>query len=219
MDLPSIFWKPLVGTPITLHDLKEIDYSTVESMEAVSKMDKETFEKSIFENFTTSLSDQTKILLIDDGEDTMVTFDLKEKYLNLKLQARLNESKIQIEAIKQGLFTIVPSALLSLLNWRDLRYLVCGSPEIDLVLLQKHTQYRGVKPTDPHIAFFWKVLNEFSPKEKTLFLKFAWGREILPPESLFSEEMKIFPNTKENQDAQLPHADTCFFQHFYTSLF
>jgi len=80
------------------------------------------------------------------------------------------------------------------------------------VLLKKHTQYRGgIKPTDAHIQNFWKVLEQFSPGERTLFLRFAWGRERLPPECEFHEEMKIFPNNKGNHDKQLPHADTCFF--------
>jgi len=55
------------------------------------------------------------------------------------------------------------------------------------------------------------VLEEFSPAERSLFLRFAWGRERLPAETEFQEEMKIFPNSKENPDKQLPHADTCFF--------
>jgi hypothetical protein len=54
-------------------------------------------------------------------------------------------------------------------------------------------------------------LEEFTHAQRSLFLRFAWGRERLPPEGQFNEEMKIFPNTKADQDSQLPHADTCFF--------
>ncbi len=55
------------------------------------------------------------------------------------------------------------------------------------------------------------MLENFTPQERTLFLRFAWGRDRLPPECDFNEEMKIFPSTKSDQEKQLPHADTCFF--------
>jgi hypothetical protein len=137
----------------------------------------------------------------------------------------LGEAKNQIRSLTEGLGLLIPLPILfGLFTWKDMRYLVCGNPDIDLDLLkvrfhciviydiQRHTRYRaGVKPTDAHVEFFWDVLADFSPYERTLFLRFAWGRERLPPENDFTEEMKIFPNNKENQDLQLPHADTCFF--------
>jgi len=117
-----------------------------------------------------------------------------------------------MRALLQGLGTIIPLPLLSLFTWKDVRHLICGNPEVDLNLLKKHTQYRGgITANDPHIQYFWKVLEEFTPRERSLFLRFTWGRERLPPEKEFNEEMKIFPNNKGNHDQQLPHADTCFF--------
>lgn len=175
-------------------------------------MNPETFQASIFENFTTLLSDKiTKVELIDNGENETVTYETKSNFINLKYQARCNESQIQQESLIAGLSSLIPLSLFRLFTWKDMRYLVCGKPEIDLRLLERHTQYRGVNPNDQHIQFFWRVLRSFSPVEQTLFLKFAWGRERLPPETLFNEEMKIFPINKDNQDFLLPHADTCFF--------
>jgi len=61
LNLPAIFWKPLVGVEPTLADLKSIDYSTVESLQRLMEMDRELFQASIIENFTTVLSDKTVV--------------------------------------------------------------------------------------------------------------------------------------------------------------
>jgi hypothetical protein len=63
LNLPALFWKPLVGVEPTLQDLKAIDYSTMESLQRMTEMDKDLFQASILENFTTSLSDKTIVRL------------------------------------------------------------------------------------------------------------------------------------------------------------
>jgi len=230
LDLPSFFWKPLVGIEPTKKDLHEIDYSTCESLEKIETMTQEIFEASIFENFTTFLGDRKTIVeLKEGGTDLPVSFTNRMDFVDLKWKVLLSGSNPQLAAILKGLGTIVPLPLLFLFGWKDIRYLICGTPDVDLNLLKKHTRYRaGVQPSDQHVQYFWKVLEEFSPFERSLFLRFAWGRERLPPENEFNEEMKIFPNNKvkvnpnpksvaltQNQgtahDTQLPHADTCFF--------
>jgi len=120
---------------------------------------------------------------------------------------------MQLEAILKGLNDIIPAPLLTLLTWQDLQLRVCGRSTLDLEVLKRHTQYRGgIFPTDKHIQYFWKVLEEFNEEEKRLFLRFAYGRERLPPESeLKNENMKIFPITSRNPDSRLPQAETCFF--------
>jgi hypothetical protein len=63
LNLPALFWKPLVGVEPTLQDLKAIDYSTMESLQRMTEMDQDLFQASILENFTTSLSDKTIVRL------------------------------------------------------------------------------------------------------------------------------------------------------------
>jgi hypothetical protein len=53
-----------VGVEPTLQDLKSIDYSTMESLQRMLEMDKDLFQASILENFTTSLSDKTIVRVL-----------------------------------------------------------------------------------------------------------------------------------------------------------
>jgi hypothetical protein len=84
---------------------------------------------------------------------------------------------------------------------------VCGSPEIDVQLLKQNTKYTGCNANDPHIKYFWQVLEAFSQTERAQFLRFAWGRSRLPPASKFTEKMKI--DSSNITVAHLPRAHTC----------
>ncbi|KAG6609527.1 RCC1 domain protein [Phytophthora cinnamomi] len=68
--------------------------------------------------------------------------------------------------------------------------------------------------TDPHIAFFWDVLGEFSDEQKSYFLRFVWGRSRLPTHAAdFTQDFKIsgLPKAAGRADMYLPIAHTCFF--------
>lgn len=57
---------------------------------------------------------------------------------------------------------------------------VCGSPDIPLHLLKSVATYKGVEPSVPLIQWFWEVMESFSNTERSLFLRFVWGRTRLP---------------------------------------
>jgi hypothetical protein len=40
--------------------------------------------------------------------------------------------------------------------------------------------YKGVDATAPLVQWFWEVMEEFSNAERSLFLRFVWGRTRLP---------------------------------------
>lgn len=77
LDLPSFVWKPLVGIPATRADLKQIDYSLYGYLKYIRACDKSDFEgetRKIFEKFSTTRSDKTKVPLVPGGEDIEVTY-------------------------------------------------------------------------------------------------------------------------------------------------
>ena len=162
LDLPSLFWKPLVGEEVTKEDLEAVDKSV-------------------------------------DGQSL------------LKIQP-IN----QIKAVARGLVAIVPPQLLWILNWSELEMLICGTPEIDIELLKRHTEYSGMAKEDPRIAFFWKCLESYSNDERRRFIKFAWGQKRIPSSDREWNEkgarLLLKASTKSgNPDMLLPTADTCFF--------
>ena len=78
--------------------------------------------------------------------------------------------------LRQGISSIVPVRLLPMFTWQELEHLICGVADVDVEMLQNQTKYvGGVSQTDAHITFFWDVIaNEFTPEDRTQFLKFVW---------------------------------------------
>ena len=64
------------------------------------------------------------------------------------------------------------------------------------------------------IQYFWRCLNEFSAEERSMYLRFVWGRSRLPLTSKdFTQKHTIESMKKVTCDANmmLPVAHTCFF--------
>jgi hypothetical protein len=69
-------------------------------------------------------------------------FNERVKYCELVEKVRLEESRIQMGAIRAGLEQVVPLGLLKLLSWKELETLVCGKPILDIDLLKQNSVYR-----------------------------------------------------------------------------
>lgn len=65
-------------------------------------------------------------------------------------------------------------------TWQCVPPQVCGSPDIPLHLLKSVATYKGVEPSASLIQWFWEVMESFSNTERSLFLRFVWGRTRLP---------------------------------------
>jgi len=181
------------------------------------KILKERAER-FFEKFSTSLSDKTKILLKENGEEIDVTFDNREEYFKLIENVRLHESDAQISVIRKGLTSVVPESILALMTWQDLEWRVCGRPHVDVTLLRRHTEYSGISPDAPHVGYLWQTLSELGQQDLRRFLRFAWAQERLPADDQefirTQTRMLVKPaavNANVDPNSMFPQADTCFF--------
>lgn len=108
LDLPSIFWKKLLEAPVDRKDLELIDRYTIQCLEDIININKKGVSKENFsfiveQKFTTCLSDGSEVELIEDGKNIEVTFANRIKYCELVEKIRLDESKVQVAAIRSGL--------------------------------------------------------------------------------------------------------------------
>lgn len=144
LDLASLVWKPLVGTPLDIHDLQATDELCVGAMRALLD-DKALAEKGVnhdnFEDiygfsFTYASSDGSVVDLVPDGSHMPVRWQDRHEYARLVIDFRLRELAPQIAAIRRGLLQVIPARGLALLTWKELELEVCGNPEIDVQLLK-----------------------------------------------------------------------------------
>ena len=54
-----------------------------------------------------------------------------------------------------------------------------------------HTVYVGWSETHPVVQRFWRVMSELSNKDRSQFLRFAWGRSRLPKTSNWPRPFKL----------------------------
>lgn len=88
--------------------------------------------------------------------------------------------RVQVAAVREGMSTIIPVPLLSLLTAQQLEQLVCGLPEVSVEMLKKLVRYRDITDSHQLIGWFWQSLEEFTNEERVLFLRFVSGRSRLP---------------------------------------
>ncbi|KAL6073675.1 HECT domain-containing protein [Balamuthia mandrillaris] len=230
LNLPSMIWNRMVNMEVTYSDLEKVDIlacrgiDVLRNDEALLKegVTEENFHEIIGYSFTTHSTDGREVELIPGGKDALVTWKQKAEYADLLLDYRLHEFELQIQAMKNGLDSIVPTRLLALFTPQELELAICGRPDIDLEILKKNTKYNGCNENTTEVKFFWEALRSFSQEERSLFLRFVWGRARLPvttdwPTKFTLRLLKNESNSSHgqqqsaNRDSYLPSAHTCFF--------
>merc|ERR1711871_992166 len=119
LRMPPIIWKAIVREKLVIHDLEDIDEALVKNMleqfrNIDREMDAETFEMSFFENFTTITSDNRTVELEPGGSGRSVTFANRKEFCDKVQEYRLHEFDEQAAAVRQGITTIIPAALLNI---------------------------------------------------------------------------------------------------------
>lgn len=211
-DLPFMFppllWKLLVGQPATAQDLQDID-TMVGRLVISAQEAKEDDELTMSFSVPNCFGEQVE--LVPRGSSLRVTIANRDEFVELALSLRLGEFNQQVAALRSGFITIIPERSLQLLTWEELQLRVCGSPDIDIELLRRHTTYRGgYHGWHSAVRRFWRAVSQFTQEELQGLIKFAWGRTRLPQESQWPTTFKLAPHG--GGDAVLPIAHSCFFQ-------
>ncbi|MDP2438848.1 MAG: hypothetical protein Q8P67_24145, partial [archaeon] len=229
LDLPSFFWKQLVGQPVSPADISQIDQSFARSLPLIRASKPSDWESSNSPSsstslggdgspglmadlsFMTMLSDGTEMELVPGGRHIQVTHDNRLEYVELVERARLTEIQAQLDSIRLGLSELVPVQVLEVFSWQELERRICGDPLIDIDILFQHTTYgRNTSEEQPHIRAFWEVLRSFDYDDRRKFLRFAWAQDRMPPAE-GSWKMKIETLQSPSPDSVWPKASTCFF--------
>ncbi|CAG9317539.1 unnamed protein product [Blepharisma stoltei] len=216
LSLSPLFWKRLLLDPVDIRDLRATDVCTVQILEILRNLEANSITKDNFSDaydikFTTKDTSGRDVELIENGANRQVTFDDAKEYAELVEKFRLNEGAKAYEMIRKGISAVIPLDYLNLFSWRQVQTLVCGAPTIDIDILKGNTDYESCGINDAHIQLFWDVVGEMSQKERSLLIKFIWGRSRLPSGRDW-RHMKITRyNPPGAVNNYLPVTHTCFF--------
>ncbi|EQC27184.1 hypothetical protein SDRG_14987 [Saprolegnia diclina VS20] len=219
LTLSQVIWKLLVRDVVTVEDLEAVDALIVNSMRALRTIDTTgvtaaQFADVIDETFTTLSTDNRTVALRPHGDTIAVTFENRCEFADAVEQFRLHEFDAAVACVRRGLGMVVPLRYLRLFTWRELESLVCGSPDVDIDLLQQCTEYSSCSASDMHVTWFWDVLRAYSHDARRAFLRFVWGRSRLPrtlPEFQAGQQFKLTAFDRRPADSYMPVSHTCFF--------
>ncbi len=176
LNLAEPVWKQLSGAVLTIEDIMEIDRGFLPRVNYIREFD---FADELSDHaFSVVSSDSSEIQL--DQKHSKITTENKEEYVRQALEYRLHEFDQQVAAVREGMAKVVPVPLLVFYSAIELETMVCGSSDINLDSLKAITSYKNVDINEPIVNWFWEIMEEFTSIERSLFLRFVWGRARLP---------------------------------------
>ncbi|KAL0163172.1 hypothetical protein M9458_042568, partial [Cirrhinus mrigala] len=186
LHLAPWVWKQMCCIPLGAGDLEEVDLLTYRSLQGILHLDNSVINEENFtvmiplDSFVAHSADGSLVPVIPGGHNVPLTFSNRNDYVERALHYRLHEMDRQVAAVREGMSSIIPVPLLSLLTARQLEQLVCGLPEVSVEMLKKVVRYRDITDSHQLIGWLWQSLEEFTNEERVLFLRFVSGRSRLP---------------------------------------
>ncbi|XP_026209986.1 probable E3 ubiquitin-protein ligase HERC1 isoform X6 [Anabas testudineus] len=216
LHLAPWVWKQLCAMPLGGPDLEEVDVLTYRTLQGILHLENSGITEDNFhvmiplDSFMAHSADGRLVPVIPGGQNISLTFANRTEYVERALDYRLHEMDSQVAAVREGMSTIIPVPLLSLLTAQQLEQLVCGLPEVSVEMLKKLVRYRDITDSHQLIGWFWQSLEEFTNEERVLFLRFVSGRSRLPSNP--ADITQKFQIIKVDRPVNgLPTAQTCFF--------
>ena len=205
LNLPALFWKPLVATKIEpARDLGEVDQQFIQYVGQLRLgfgLAEEEFAACIFETWAGL-----------GQPDRPLTWANRAAFADALIAQRVARVQTQMAAVQRGLTTVLGAKMLPLLSFSELESLVVGRPRISISVLEGHTVFRGgFSRRTPVVEWLWAVLRRWSFHRRELFLQFVFGTARLPPAAL-GWRMSVAPaqGGAEAGDSALPMSHTCF---------
>ncbi|KAI9514936.1 putative E3 ubiquitin-protein ligase HTD2, partial [Dissostichus eleginoides] len=145
------------------------------------------------------------------GDKIPVTKPNRKEYVQLYVDFLLNKSIYkQFAAFFHGFHSVCASDALMLLRPEEVEMLVCGSPDLEMIALQKAAQYEGYSKTDSTVRCFWDVVLSFPLELQKKMLHFATGSDRVPVGGMADLNFKI--SKIDVPTDWLPISHTCFNQ-------
>ena len=218
------FLNTLLGKPNSLEDLKNFDPEYYKNLTKLRYLSKDEID-SLGLTFEISLegargSHPRSVELLPGGRNKPVTKQNVIQYIFLVAHQRLNvQGAPQTRAFLKGFRDLIPASWVRLFSAIELQKLIGGDDSvrgIDVASLKRSMQYAGgYHPSQPIIESFWEIIDELTPEQQRLFLKFMTscsrqpllGFSSLQPAPCI-QQIRI-PEAEISKNSRLPTSSTC----------
>ena len=175
------FLNQLLGQHNTIDDLKNLDptyYKHLSSLRTMSEKEIKSLELTFELTVATEDRSSRTIELLPGGSSIPVSKENAIRYVHLVAHRRLNmETAIQTNAFLHGFRDLIPASWVRLFSPYELQKVISGDDAIqgfDVKSLKNVMLYGGgYHPSQVVIQWFWEVIDEMTPEQKSKFLKFV----------------------------------------------
>lgn len=175
------FYKQLLGRPITLRDIRDVDPELHRSLSWMLENNIVGVIDTTFSVECSSFGAVRSVELRPGGANEQVTDANKREYVRLYVAHRFTRgAERQWLALQRGLADVVPPQLLRPLSARDLQPLLAGRADLDVDDWRRHTRLKHVPPDAPIVHWFWEVVHEMDGEMRARLLQFVTGSRRVP---------------------------------------
>ncbi|ESL05687.1 hypothetical protein TRSC58_06654 [Trypanosoma rangeli SC58] len=192
LDFSPFVWKYLVEDTLTIKDY----YRYVDSVVENSMENADFFLSGMAEEIIPSLSATLEVLGNGGRSEEAKVVTCRR----LAEDCLLHSMDLQLNAIRAGLWAVLPKRVVRCLSWQDLERMVCGESNLTPELMR---QLIEVQLTGMREKAFWRIIDELTGEQRSSFLCFACGQKRPP----LVRKIKVTEST-EGTD-HLPRAQSC----------
>ncbi|OWF54780.1 ubiquitin-protein ligase E3C-like [Mizuhopecten yessoensis] len=201
------------GGNLDIHHLASLDPELYRNLLSLKTYEDDVVDLGL--DFTTVNDDfgQTKVIeLKPGGRQIAVDNHNRIEYIHLMADHKLNKQiRVQCTAFRQGMSDVLNLDWLRMFDHHELQVLISGAiTPVNIEDLQHHTNYSGgYTDSHPIIQMFWKVVQQFTNRQKRQLLKFVTSCSR-PPLLGFKDLYPAFcVHYGGNELDRLPTASTC----------
>uniref|UniRef100_H2YQB8 E3 ubiquitin-protein ligase n=1 Tax=Ciona savignyi TaxID=51511 RepID=H2YQB8_CIOSA len=213
-----LFYKQLLGKPISLDDMEEVDPALYKSMKWILQNDIHDVLDHTFCADHDSFGERITHELKPNGANVEVTEENKREYVKLYVNWRFMRGiEAQFLSLSKGFYELIPQHLLRPFDERELELIIGGLGKIDLVDWRKHTKLKHCSQDSNIVKWFWQAVESFDQEKRARVLQFVTGSRV-PLQgfkalqgSTGTQGPRLFTiQFIDSKTDSLPKAHTCF---------
>jgi hypothetical protein len=200
VPLTTSLLKHLLGAPCCLSDLADLDPELAKHISWLLEQTPQVID-SLGLDFTVNITvpntsnkkSSKRAVVVRElkpgGENCEVTSDNLDEYILLLSQWHLGTSvERPLCRFLEGFYTVMPPDLITVFDYAELEFVMCGSQTVDVEDWKRHTDYAGAFNRDgynsehlhPVCVWFWEIVEELSETERMKLFQFTTGGSKVP---------------------------------------
>lgn len=174
--------KLMLGVPVTFSDVEYFDPETYKHLTWMLQHDGADALGLDFTVTERSAAGELHVVeLVPGGQSIDVTDANKREYADRWFKHMLFESVgDQLHAFLSGVYEVVPPEQLLAFDPEEFDYVLCGTPEIDVVDWRAHSTHSPNLNSANALRWFWEVVADMPNEYRRRLLLFATGSACVP---------------------------------------